>query len=77
MNISHRAREKAASIVLAVLIVHALLLLGTKVLLENAMIVVNEKVAVGAAGMTWGGERLAGGVDLTLCGEVFAIKEIN
>jgi len=34
--------------------------------LENAMIVVNEKVAVGAAGMTRGGERLAGGVNLTL-----------
>ena len=66
MNISHRAREKAASIVLAVLIVHTLLFLGTKVLLENAMIVVNEKVAVGAAGMTWGGERLAGGVNLAL-----------
>ena len=66
MNISHRAREKAASIVLAVLIVHTLLLLRTKVLLENAMIVVNEKVAVGAAGMTWSGERLAGGVNLTL-----------
>ena len=66
MNISHRAREKAASIVLAVLIVRTLLLLGTKVLLENAMIVVNEKVAVGAAGMTWGGERLAGGVNFTL-----------
>ena len=45
---------------------HTLLLLGTKVLLENAMIVVNEKVAVGAAGMTRGGERLAGGVNLTL-----------
>ena len=76
MNVSHRAREKAASIVLAVLIVHALLLLGTKVLLENAMIVVNEKVAVGAVGMTRGGERLAGGVNITLSGEVFAIEEI-
>ena len=41
------------------------------------MIVVNEKVAVGAAGMTWDGERLAGGVDLTLSGEVFVIEEIN
>lgn len=30
------------------------------------MIVVNEKVAVGAAGVTWGGERLAGGVNFTL-----------
>ena len=45
--------------------------------MENAMIVVNEKVAVGAAGITRGGERLAGGVNFTLSGEVFAIKEIN
>ena len=45
--------------------------------MENAMIVVNEKVAVGTAGMTRGGERLAGGVNFTLGGEVFAIEEIN
>ena len=40
------------------------------------MIVVNEKVAVGAAGVTWGGERLAGGVNFTLSEEVFVIQEI-
>ena len=56
---------------------HTLLLLGTEVLLENAVIVVNEKVAVGAAGITRVGERLAGGVDLTLGGEVFAIRKID
>ena len=55
---------------------HTLLRLGTKVLLEDAMIVVNEKVAVGAAGVTRGGERLAGGVNFTLSGEVFVIQEI-
>ena len=41
------------------------------------MIVVNEKVAVGTSGMTRGGERLAGGVNFTLGGEVFVIEEIN
>ena len=45
--------------------------------MENAVIVVNEKVAVGAAGITRVGERLAGGVDLTLGGEVFAIRKID
>ena len=44
--------------------------------MENATIL-NEKVAVGAAGVTWGGERLAGGVNFTLSGEVFVIQEIN
>ena len=61
---------------MAVLIVHTLLRLGTEVLLENAVIVLNEKVAVGAAGVTWGGERLAGGVNFTLSEEVFVIQEI-